>query len=273
MVLFAPLWATVAPAESSSDRALSLLLDELAAAGYTDLSVTSRLLGGYVIEAQKDTVAVVIAVDGADYSVTYSELLTGGEGGFFATPRRPPGGGVETVLSNYAARLGSASGPADALPPDAYAGADTPNPRTAAFFQSQTITASGDTALIRRSETLGVPSLFTTETETRVTVDGATTHRMEHETTYSVDQVSSAVTMDGMSGFSQQIFSDPVGFRNSLAVDVSIGTLPQMPVTDGIVNQVVSSIEANVAQMPEAGRVVLPSDLRGQVSQQLTPDP
>lgn len=269
----APAWAFAVQAQTSADRALSLLVDELRAAGYTQISVTSRLVGGYVVEAQKDTVAVVIAVDGTDYSVTYSELLTGPTGGFFATPRRPPGGGVDGVLANYAQRLGSAEGAAAPPPPGALAGPDIPNPRTAAFFQSQTISASGDTALIRRSETLGILSPVVTDTESRITSGDMTSHRIEHRTDYSVERASSSVMMNGMSGFSQQIFTDPVGFRNSLSVDVTVGSMPQPPSAGVIVNQVVSSIEGNIGQMPEAGRVVLPVNLRGQITQQLTPPP
>lgn len=113
-----PVGALGAQAQSSKDRALSLLVDELRVAGYTQISVMSRLMGGYVIEAQKETVAVVIAVDATDHSVTYSELLTEPSGGFFATPRRPPGGGLNGVLANYAQRLASSAGAAISLRPE-----------------------------------------------------------------------------------------------------------------------------------------------------------
>lgn len=273
VAVFAPVGALGAQAQSSTDRALSLLVDELRVAGYTQISVMSRLMGGYVIEAQKETVAMVIAVDATDHSVTYSELLTGPSGGFFATPRRPPGGGLNGVLANYAQRLASSAGPAAPPPPGALAGSDTPNPRTAAFFQSQTIHASGDTAMIRRSETLGTVTPVVTDTESRITSGETTSHRIEHRTDYSVERVASSVTMTGVTGFSQQIFVDPVGFRNSLSVDTTVGPIPQPPVAGVIVNQVVSSIEGMVSRLPEAGRVVLPADLRGQILQQVTPQP
>lgn len=273
VVAFAPAWAVDVQAQSSADRAVSLLVDELRAAGYTQISVTLRLVGGYVVEAQKDAVAVGIAIDGTDYSVTYKELLTEPTGGFFATHSRPPGGGVEGVLANYARRLGSDEGAAAPPPPGAFAGPDIPNPRTAAFSQSQTISASGETALIRRSETLGIQIPVVTDTDSLITAGDTTLHRVEHRTDYSVERASSITVMNGMSGFSQQIFTDPVGFRSSLSVDVTLGSMPQPPSAGVIVNQVVSSIEGNIGQMPETGRLVLPADLRGQITAKLTPLP
>lgn len=271
LVLLAPFGVAGASAQVAADRALSLLYDELWVAGYRKILVIPRLLGGYVVEAQKDKVAVVIAVDGADFSVSYSELLTDPAGGFFATPRRPPNGDIAGILANYVQRLGSSSGPAEPLPPEVLVAPDTPNQRTTAFFAAQTISAIGDTAVIHRTETLGILIPVVTDTDTRVTVGGATSHRIEHWTNYSTQQASSVVTLNGMSGFSTQIFIDPAGFRNSLTVEVSVGSIP--PVAGAIVNQIVSSIEGNLSQLPEVGRLVLPTDLRGQISGQLTPVP
>lgn len=276
MAVAACIMPGAAPAQDAQTRALSLLLDELRAAGYTAISVTARLAGGHVIEAENDGVAVVIAIDGTDYHVTYSEALTGSTGGFFATPQRPPGAGLDTLLETYAARLASAAPAAPPLAPELLAGPETPNPRTAAFSQSQSFTPMGDGVVIRRGETLGLLAPFTTETETLTTVGDSTTHRVEHLTTFSLDQSSSAVTMGG-TGFAQQIFTDPTGFRESLSVtlgpvDVPNGPDPGLGPNAGfIVDTVVSQIETNIARMPPATGVSLPSDLRTQINAQLAP--
>lgn len=266
------IWAHGAFAQAHADRALSLLADELRESGYTQISVTSRLVGGYVVEAQKDTVLVVIGIDGVDFSTSYVEQLSGPAGGFFATPRRPSGDGLDEVLTNYARRLASTESAAT-ISPGTLEGPDIVNPRSAAFFQSQTISADSDTAVIRRSETLGILSPVVTETEIRTTSGDTTTHEIEHVTEYAVERASSGVWMNGMSGFSQQIFTDPAEFRNSLSVDVTVGSMPQPPAAGVIVDQVISSIEGNIGQMPESGRIIIPVDLREQITQLLTSSP
>lgn len=272
-MMLMPLGASAAMAQTPSERALSLLVDDLQRAGYTEISVTSRLGDGYVIEAEKDTVAVVIALNGTDYSVTYSEMLTGSVGGFFATPQRPRGAGLDEPLATYATRLASAEPAAPPLLPGSVAAPDTADPRTAAFSQSQTITTTNDIAVIRRAETLGVLSPVTTETDTLTTLNGTTTHRMTSDTSYFVQQSASNVSMTGAEGFSQQIFSDPDAFRESVSVDMSGGALPVVPDSMTIIDQVVSSIETSISQMPVAGQVVVPTDLRLQIQNALTPEP
>lgn len=266
-----------ADAQTVRDRAIGLLVGELRNAGYTDVAATQRLMGGYVIEARKGPEALVIALDGSRFLVLDAQAYAvqgNGAAGLFPT-RTSVSEAAQTALDRYSAQL-SANAEISVIVDVAALLRGGPIPgSTAGFSQVRTISTSGDTAVIRQTESLGMLSPFVSLVETRVNSDGRDSHSINQTATYSRNQATAVISISGGSGFAQQVFSDPQGFRDSISVapvlqqPVLAPILPPalLPVDrNQIIDGVVSSIEATLSQLPSDGRPSLPSDLRDRIT-------
>jgi len=118
-------------------------------------------------------------------------------------------------------------------------------------------------------------SPFLSFVETSVSSDGRDSHTIDQTATYSRNETTAIITISGGSGFAQQIFSDPQGFRESMSVApvIPAPTLapilpPSLPPVDRnqIIDGIVSSIEGTLSQLPSEGRPSLPSDMRDRIT-------
>jgi len=266
-----------ADAQTARDHAIGLLIDELRNAGYSDVAATQRLMGGYVVEARKGSEALVIALDGFRFFVLDAQAYAAegnGVAGLFPT-RTSVSETAQEVLDRYSARIAAnPERPANAevaalLREGLSAG------YTAGFSQSRTISTAGDTAVVRQTETLGMLSPFFSLVETSASSDGKNSHSINQTASYSRNEATGIVSISGGSGFAQQVFSDPQGFRDS----ISVAPVVQQPVLapilppalqqvdrNQIINGVVSSIEGMLSQLPFEGRPSLPADLRERIT-------
>lgn len=287
--------ATASFANTQRDRAIGLLSSELRNAGYNNISVTQRLKDGYVVEARKGDEALVLALDGTTFRVVNVQTFAANgaaAAGFFGTRATSLSTAGRSALDRYGSQLANATAPATQIDvPKLLASAPT-TAGTAGFSQTGSISATGDVAQIRRTETLGLLTPHVTETAT--TKGAANTdnhsHSVDHSASYSRQEVTAVVQIPGGGAFGQQIFSNPEGFRNSLSsgsvtlppvvppiippVVLPVIT-PTAPAVDRaqVIDGVVTAIESTLAQMPANGSPTLPANLREQLRTSTLPQP
>ena len=265
--------------QTQRDTAIGLLVKELQQAGYTDVSVTLRLLGGFVVEAQKDASALVVTLDGTSFDILRAEAYTAAAeqvAGFFGMPSEPLSDDVRGALDRYAKLLSSGTAMPTGIDVSALFSTETTQGNTAGFSQTQSILVVEDTATIRQTETLGFLDPTVTISETSSEGGGRTSHAINHEARFSRQESNAMVSISGASGFDQQIFGDPQGFRDSLVLNPAapfpVLTSPQLDRSQ-VIDNVVSSIENSLSIMPEANRPQLPSDLRDTIQNSLSAAP
>lgn len=267
---------SAAHAQTVRDRAIGLLVNQLRVAGYSHVTATQRLMGGYVVEARKGSEALVIALDGTHFQILDVQAFAAGEegnAGFFATRSPSLSEAGRGALDRYSIHLAAGTGAPAGVNVTALLASAPTTGGTAGFSQTQTITTRGDTATVRQTETLGMLSPHVTLTETSVRADGKDSHAINQMAKYSRQEATTVVSISGGSGFAQQVFSDPQGFRNSISLAPPPVSAPILAPIDRsqIIDGVVSSIEGTLALLPADGRPLLPADLRDRVQTSLQP--
>lgn len=262
------------------DRAIGLLVSELQTAGYNHISVTQRLKDGYVVEARKGSEALVLALDGTSFRIINVQTFAANgaaAAGFFGTKATTLSTAGRSALDRYDGQLSNATATVTPVDVPKLLNTAPTTAGTAGFSQTGSISAIGDVAQVRRSETLG---LLTPHVSEMSTTKGAVntdyhSHSVDHRSGYSRQEVTAVIQIPGGAAFGQQIFSDSEGFRNSISGG-SV-TLPPIipPVVDRalVIDGVVTAIEGALGQMPADGRPTLPANLREQLSISTIPQP
>jgi len=270
-------------ADISRDQAIGLLVSELHTAGYDNVSVTQRLKDGYVVEARKGSEALVLALDGTSFRVVNVQTFAAnGEAaaGFFGTKATTLSTAGRSALDRYDGQLTNATATVTPVDVPKLLNTAPTTAGTAGFSQTGSISATGDVAQIRRSETLGLLTPHVSEISTTKGAENTDYHghSVDHRSSYSRQEVTAVIQVPGGGAFGQQIFSDPEGFRNSISAGSA--TLPPIippvvlpvitPTTPDVdriqvIDDVVTAIEGALGQMPADGRPTLPANLREQL--------
>ena len=240
VTLFVGMTPMGANAEISAENALGSLVSLIEQSGYTNVTVVPRLLSGYVIEAEKDDTAILLAVDADTYSVSYTEVFEGGDtNGFFSTAKRPPGGDVAGIVAAYTSALADQETENTDIDLSSYRSGST-DQRTAGFFQDTNISIDDEgAASIKRTETLGVLNGVTRVEDTTNRQGG----RIEQSTTqtYSLgtETVEREVIFSNGSGFSSDVFVDRDAFTESIVSDSGFDAFEPEISQDQLIDRIV----------------------------------
>lgn len=264
-------------ADISRDRAIGLLVSELQTAGYNHISVTQRLEDGYVVEARKGSEALVLALDGTSFRIINVQTFAANgaaAAGFFGTRATTLSTAGRSALDRYDGQLTNATATVTPVDVPKLLNTVPTAAGTAGFSQTGSISAIGDVAQVRRSETLGLLTPHVSEIST--TMGAVNTdyhsHSVDHRSGYSRQEVTAVIQIPGGAAFGQQIFSDPEGFRNSISGG-SVTLPPIIPDRALVIDGVVTAIEGALGQMPADGRPTLPANLREQLRISTIPQP
>lgn len=272
--LFAlPMQASV---EGPAARALAILIDELKNEGFEEITVSSRIFGGYVIEARNDDAALLVALDGHDFSPHLTELFDKDpQSGFFGSVRRPLDQTAQAILARYTSRLTTPQDPGPSMNLTGFMRGPDTAPITAGFSQERSITTTNNTAIIRQNETLGmlspVTSITATSTEERSNRQATTTHSIDERVTFSTQQSSTVIQMNGANAFNSEVFTSPGSVRNNIIDNINNPTSDSSINQSTLIDQIANTTQTIVNNLPSGLPETFPSNIRDNITAVLSP--
>lgn len=262
--------------EGPATRALAILIAELRKEGFEEVTVTQRIFGGYVIEAESENTALLVSLDADDFSPTLIEAFSKDtQTGFFGTVTRPLDDTAQSIIARYWARLGSAQDPGPNIDLTGFFRDYPSQPITAGFTQDRSITATENSVVIRQTETLGMLSPITTTTTTSTNNQGSrrasSTHGVDQQTTFSTQQSETVIQMTGTSAFNSEIFTSPNSVRDAIAEGIAIPPSGSGVTQSALIDQIVTRTEALAGNLPNGLPENFPSNLRDNIDLILNP--
>jgi hypothetical protein len=267
--------------EGPASRAVAILVDELRQEGFKDVTVSQRIFGGYVIEAESGNAAVLLSLNARDFSPETIETFSKDvQTGFFGTVTRPVDGTVQSIISRYTTRLATAEDAGPNINLTEFLRDTASPPITAGFTQERAINFSENSVVIRQTETLGILSpvitVTTTSTETQRNERSTTTQNVDHRVTYSTQQSEAVIHLSGTTAFDASLFASPDSIRDTIAQNIvsEVSVIPPAGIgvsQDALINQIVTSTEALAGKLPNGLPKGFPSNLRDNINLILNP--
>lgn len=257
-------------------RALAILIAELKREGFEDVTVTQRIFGGYVIEAESEDAALLVSLDANDFSPQLIESFSlDSQTGFFGTVTRPLDDTAQTVISRYTARLGSARDPGPNIDLTGLFREHPSQPVTAGFTQDRSITATENSVIIRQTETLGMLSPITTTTITSTDTQGSrqasSTHSVDQRATFSTQHSETVIQMTGTDAFNSEIFTSPNSVRDTITQGISLPPAGTGINQTGLIDQIVATTETLAGNLPNGLPENFPTNIRSNIDLILNP--
>lgn len=229
-------------AQVSENDALGALISKMQKAGYSEINIIPRILSGYVVEAEKDDVAVLLSLDAETLQIIYAEAFEGrSETGFFASPQRPQGTEVSALVASYNLAIQGGVTDATGIDPREFM-LSREGQRTAGFFQQNNISVDGSgSAHIYSVETLGILAGVATTSSTETTAGSRVKNDTVDSYSLNTEKIERTVIFEDGSRFSGDIFTDREAFVDG--INLSISPSPAVPNTSqaDVIEKIISN--------------------------------
>jgi hypothetical protein len=267
--------------EGSAARALGILIAELKKEGFVDATVSQRIFGGYVVEAQRENTAVLVSLSANDFSPQMIETFSKDtQSGFFGTVKRPLDGTVQSIITRYTEQLAKAEDTSPDINLTGLLRDHESQPLTAGFTQNRGVSFSENSVLIQQTETLGILSPITTittiNTETQSSERSVSTQSVDHRVTFSTQKSETVIQMMGTNAFNSAIFTSPSSIRDTITQSITIEGIVSPPAGNGVsqaalIDQIVATTEALSGNFPNGLPTGFPANLRENINLILNP--
>ena len=211
-------------AQTIENRALAILINEAQQAGYVDIGVTERLLGGFVIEAKLEDVVTVFSIDAQSQNIAFSQSFRqDSDTGFFGRSTTDTEQVAQNLVARYVARLRDFK--IDDVAEDVDLSQFVATNRTAGFQQDRSLSVSDGIVTIRQSETLGALGPDAGAEQQNLSIEQRTTTggsiSANPTVSFSVQETSQVFQIQGLNGFESEVFEAPENFRASVAPELT----------------------------------------------------
>ena len=260
-------------AQTIENRALAILVDEIQKAGYEDIGVTERLLGGFVIEAKQEDVVTVFSIDLQSQNIGFTQSFRRGSGtGFFGRSTTDLEQTAQNIVARYVARLQSSA--TDDMVEDVDLSLFATTNRTAGFQQDRSLSVNNGIVTIRQSETLRVLDRDADEVQQNLSIEQRTTTGgsifANPSVSFSVQETSQVFQIQGLNSFDAEVFVNPENFRASVEPNLLGISDSSSKLSYQIRQQVVTGSEAVVNQFPSL--FVGDADINSRIESHLSVD-